>query len=235
MPKISTGLVPAAIYATKTRRAVYRLLQSYIKKDKEWGKVINDEIGKLNRALFHLFTVDLKINKTDVIRLRIEFDVDEESRKIIWKWDTLELEVYRKLPSEEVKKYLDHFISKVQELMVKPINYSIEKVATTPDGDEVYVVRLDHEEVGAALILVVDENTFVMKKAGILHPVSVIYEKTKVLLDGRSIEQALQDEFSGAVRKGVQVEFSEVLKTINMIREKASLKPIEKPEDLEEL
>jgi Uncharacterized protein conserved in archaea len=100
--KINTGLIPAAVYATKTRRALYALLQSLVKKDKEWDKIIKDEIGKLNRALYHLFTVDLKIDKTDVIRLRIEFDVDEEGRRILWKWESLDIEVYKQVPKEEV-------------------------------------------------------------------------------------------------------------------------------------
>jgi len=232
--KINTGLIPAAVYATKTRRALYALLQSLVKKDKEWGKIINDEIGKLNRALYHLFTVDLKIDKTDVIRLRIEFDVDEEGRRILWKWETLDIEVYKQIPKEEVRKHIEHLITMISEIVAKPINYVVEKIATTMDGDDVYLVKLDHEEVGAALALGVDENTIVLKKAAVLQPNPLIYEKTKIALDGRTAEQALQDELSLATKKGVHAEYSEALKIVNMIREKALLKHIEKPEGVEE-
>jgi len=232
--KINTGLIPAAVYATKTRRALYALLQSLVKKDKEWDKIIKDEIGKLNRALYHLFTVDLKIDKTDVIRLRIEFDVDEEGRRILWKWESLDIEVYKQVPKEEVRKHVEHLITMIPEIVAKPINYVVEKIATTIDGDDVYIVKLDREEVGAALILGVDENTIVLKKAAVLQPNPLIYEKAKISLNGKTVEQALQDELSATTKRGVHAEYSEALKVVNMIREKALLKHIEKPEGVEE-
>jgi hypothetical protein len=62
----------------------------------------------------------------------------------------------------------------------------------------------------------------------------LIYEKAKISLNGKTVEQALQDELSATTKRGVHAEYSEALKVVNMIREKALLKHIEKPEGVEE-
>lgn len=70
-------------------------MSSYVKKDKEWSSKVAFYAGALNRALFTLLVEELKIDKLDAVRISIEYDVDETSKSINWKWNTLNIEIYK--------------------------------------------------------------------------------------------------------------------------------------------
>jgi hypothetical protein len=77
MVLLSSGLVIAGAYADKIRRTLFAQLRDYVKKDKEWGQKIAYAAAQLNRLLYTVLVEQLKVDKGDVVRIRIEYDVDE--------------------------------------------------------------------------------------------------------------------------------------------------------------
>ncbi|MEM1627658.1 MAG: DUF2258 domain-containing protein [Desulfurococcaceae archaeon] len=234
MPRLSTGLIFAAGYADKVRRTLYAQLREYVKKDKEWGRRIAFFAGMLNRALFTLLTEGLKLDKLDVVRIVIEYDIDEANRSINWKWDTLRVDAFKRLPSEKVNEVIAAFVVKAPELSMGAVKYTVERLGETFDGDVVYSVKMDEREAGIAIVLPVDEAMAVLKKAAVLDPTPAIFEKTKLVLVDKTLENALSEELGKLMEKGIHVEYNEALKVINAIRERIKAAPMEKPLELEE-
>lgn len=235
MPRVSTGIVLAAAYADKLRKTMFAQLREHIRADKEFAGKVAYYVGALNRALFTLFTEELKVDKLDAVRIMIDYEVDEANKTIIWKWDTLRIEIYKRVPPESYEEILKKFISKAPELSVRAVKYSISKIAETFDGDLVYTIKIDEKEVGAAVIYKIDENVAALKIAAVIEPTPAIYERAKLELAGKLVEDVLGEHVSRLVQIGRHVGYDEALKIINAIRSKVEAAPLEKiPEIAEE-
>ncbi|MCC6053710.1 MAG: DUF2258 domain-containing protein [Thermosphaera sp.] len=233
MPTLRSGLIPAALFADKLRRVLFGQLRDYTKKDKEFANRIPYYSALLNRALFTLLVDELKVDKLDVVRITIDYDVDEEHKEVKWKWDTLKVEVFKRVPLESYAETLKTFIAKAPEIATGVVKYNVEKIGETFDGDQVYAVKTNGKEVGAAVVVLVDENTLVLKKAAVIEPTYAIFDKVKLEIAGRNIEDVLKDQLGKVMQAGKHVSYDEALKTINAIRSKVEAKPIEKPPELE--
>ncbi|MEM1696323.1 MAG: DUF2258 domain-containing protein [Desulfurococcaceae archaeon] len=235
MPRLSTGLVHAAQYADKLRKTVFAQLRDYVKKDKEFANRVADYIASLNRALFTLLVEELKVDKLDVVKIMIEYDVDEVNKAILWKWDTLRIEVYKRISPETYEEHLKKFILKAPELAIGAVKYTLVKIGETFDGDIIYAVRINEKEVGSAIVYQVDENTIVMKIAAVVDPTPAIYEKAKLELMGRPLEDVLIEHLAELVQIGKHVSYDEALKIVNNIRSKIAVAPMEKPAEVTEV
>jgi hypothetical protein len=233
MPTLRSGFVLSAGYAVKLRRTLFAQLKDYVKQDKEFAGKVAYYAALLNRALFTLLVEELKVDKLDVVRITINYDVDEASKAIIWKWDTLKIEVYKRIPPESYESTLKNFILKAPELALKAVRYSISKLGETFDGDLVYGIKIEEKEVGAAVVLPIDENNAVLKIAAVIEPTSAVFEKTKLELAGRSVEDVLTEQLGRIMQVAKHVSHEEALKVINAIRVKVEAKPIERIPELE--
>ena len=100
MPELSTGLVIAGAYADKLRRTLFAQLRDQMKQGIVSGQDIARAAAEINRLLYEILVDDLRIDKGDVVRIRISYDlVDGE---IKWHLDTLRIEAFRRIPDEEV-------------------------------------------------------------------------------------------------------------------------------------
>lgn len=233
MPTLRSGLVPAAVYADKLRRGIFAQLRDYIKRDKELSSRVAYYAATLNRALFTLLVEELKVDKQDVVRITINYELDEANKSIIWKWDTLKVEIYRRVPPETYEETLKKFILKAPELSVGAVKYSLSKLGETFDGDLVYAVKIDEKEVGATTAFQVDETTIVLKKAAVIEPTPAIFDKVKLDLAGRSPEEVLADQLSKIIQVAKHVTHDEAYKLINSIRGKVAATPLERPPEEE--
>lgn len=233
MPMLRSGLVLAAGYADKLRKATFAQLKDYTKKDKEFANKIAYYVATLNRALFTLLVEELKVDKLDVVRITIGYDVDEVNKAIIWKWDTLRVEIYKRIPPETFEETLKNFIIRAPELAVGVVKFTIGKLGETLDGDSVYAIKVNEKEVGAVIALQVDENTIVLKKAAVVEPIPAIFEKVKLELAGRSVEDVLTEQLGKVMQVARHVSHEEAFKVANFIRSRVEAKPIEKPPELE--
>ena len=89
MPTLRSGLVIAGAYADKLRRAAFAQLKSAIKEGTIKANEVAYYVAQLNKVLYRIFVDELKIDKGDVVRVSIDYDL--EPGKIIWKFDTLKI------------------------------------------------------------------------------------------------------------------------------------------------
>jgi len=111
MPSLSTGLVIAGAYADKLRRTLFAQLRDDVKA----GNVSNQEVARaaaeMNQLLFHILVEDLKIEKGDVVRVRVDYNVEDGTIK--WNLSTLTVEAFKRMDDGEVqgvvKKRVEEF------------------------------------------------------------------------------------------------------------------------------
>ncbi len=82
--------------------------------------------------------------------VRINYNVKDG--RIEWDYDSLEVEVFRRIPNEEVSKVVKEITAKAEEITTAEISYEIEEVGETELGDVVYYPMLDSEFAGALLL-----------------------------------------------------------------------------------
>jgi hypothetical protein len=235
MPRLSSGFVIAGAYADKIRRTMFAQMRDYVKRDKEWGQRIALAIAQLNRFLYTLLVEQLKIDKGDIVRVRIDYDIDEQNKNIVWKWDTLTVEAFRRVPQEEVEKVVKTLTAKALEISTAAVAYTLEKLGETFDGDVVLAIKLGEREVGAAIITPVNESLAVLKKGAVLEPTPAIFDKVRLdISPGKMLDEVLRETLSKVILSARHVDANEALNTINAIRERVAVKPMAGYEEVEE-
>ncbi|MEM0371569.1 MAG: DUF2258 domain-containing protein [Ignisphaera sp.] len=235
MPKLSSGFVIAGAYADKIRRTLFAQLRDYLRKDKEWGQRIALAVAQLNRFLYTLLVERIKIDKGDVVRIRIDYDIDETTKSINWLWNTLTIEAFRRIPQDEVDKITKELVTKAVEISTAAVVYALEKLGETFDGDIVYTIKLGDREVGTAIVTLINENIGVLKRGAVIEPTPAVFDKVKLVVEpGKTIEDTLRDVLSTVIQSAKHVDADEAVKIINAIRDRISAKPIVKYEEAEE-
>ncbi len=118
MPKeLSTGLVIAGAYADKLRRTLFAQLRDLVKQNKEFAREIARASGEINRLIYIVLVEKLKADKGDVVRIRVQYDV--EDGRVKWYYDTLRIEYFKRVPDEQVakivKETIDEKLKEIQE------------------------------------------------------------------------------------------------------------------------
>ena len=109
--KLSTGYVRASGYAHKVRRVLFALARKMVE-----PKEIIRASGELNQRIFEEFQ-RLGVSKEDVVRITVEFEVKDGT--IVWDYDTLKIEVYRKSEEEKLAKAMEEVEERERELEEK--------------------------------------------------------------------------------------------------------------------
>lgn len=153
MPTLITGLVRAGGYADKVRRTLFAQLKNDIKAGKIDAQQVAYRAGRLNEVLFKVLVELLGIDKRDVVRISINYEVS--GGDIHFDWDTLNIEVYpfneelSKRATEEARKFIERGL----------VDYDFEVVETGRTGPTVfYDIRLNGEKVGAVAVMDVGES-----------------------------------------------------------------------------
>ena len=162
MPRLSSGLIIAGAYANKLRRTLFAQLRDKIKREEITSREVARASGELNSTLFFLLR-DLGVDKGDVVRIAIEYDVEEG--KIRWAWNTLEIQHYKPVPetTENAKIKLKEILEKRVAAPAVPVELEVEYLGTVKEGlEDVYAVKMPKEEelvtVGAVRVLYKDET-----------------------------------------------------------------------------
>ncbi|WP_070807832.1 DUF2258 domain-containing protein [Pyrodictium occultum] len=133
MPQLSTGLVIAGAYADKLRRVLFAQLRNDIKSGKIDSKQVARRAGELNRLLFEILVNKLHIDKGDAVRIRVEYEVRDGD--IEWKLDTLQMEAFRRIPDEEVRKAVLEVIEKAEHVLARPETEEERAWTTTTEAE----------------------------------------------------------------------------------------------------
>ena len=160
VPELSTGLVIAGAYADKLRRTLFAQLRDQMKQGLISGQEIARAAAEINRMLYEIIVNDLKVDKGDVVRIRISYDISGGSIK--WITDTLRIEVFRRVPDEEVMEAVRKRISgmKTSIEMEAPRIKGVRSAAflgSTIDDAYLFLLKDQRDEnIGLALVREVD-------------------------------------------------------------------------------
>ncbi len=113
MPLLSTGLIIAGAYADKVRRTLFAQLKDKIKNNEITPQEVARAAGELNRIIYEALVYKLKIDKGDVVRIRINYEV--EDGKIKWDYSSLTIEAFRREPDEKVEEIVKESIKEILE------------------------------------------------------------------------------------------------------------------------
>lgn len=140
--ELSSGLIIAGAYADKIRRTLFAQLRDLIKQDKDFAREVARATAELNTVLYRILVDELKLSKGDVIRARINYFLDLKNKKIIWDYKSLKLEVFRRIPNEQVVETVNSVVftklSKILEELKLAPRVAEEAVKSFEVGTEKY-------------------------------------------------------------------------------------------------
>ncbi len=116
--QLSTGLIIAGAYADKVRKVAFAQLKDELKRGNITPQTIVRRTAELNRLLYDILVNRLKVDKGDVVRIRIEYEV--RNGDIEWKLDTLQIEVFRRVTDEEVRKAIEETVKTAEQVLAAP-------------------------------------------------------------------------------------------------------------------
>jgi len=205
MPTLRSGAVILGAYATKIRKALFAQLKDKVKAGEISSQEVARASGELNKVLYTLFVEKLKLEKGDVVRVEIDYEI--LNSKIIWKWSDIKISCYRKVSDEEIGKNLKEVLASS-----KPKEFFVKKVRETSIGDVIFEVFRNEEKVGLLVVTPLEEEVIVR---GAIKP-STIIPKTRIRAEG-SVEEYLNEAIDDLLRIGKQVEIEEVEKMMREI------------------
>jgi len=209
--RLSSGYVIVGAYADKIRRTLFAQLRDAIKSGRIDSKEVARAAAELNRLLYEVFVNKLKVDKGDVTRVRIDYTIRDGA--VEWMYNTLEIEVFRRISDEEILRVVKEVTEKAKEIAEAEIEYKIEEAGKTDLGDIVYYLKLDNEFAGALIVTPIDGQGLV--RGALMKPTALVIDKTKIIYEGiNSIRNIIQS----LIRAGRNVESSEAIKVINEIK-----------------
>jgi len=221
MPTLRSGLVIAGAYADKIRRVAYAQLKDSIKEGLLKSSEVAYHVAQLNKVLYRVLVDELKIDKGDVVRISIDYEVRQGALE--WKFDTLRVEAFRRIPDEEINKVLIRVKGEAQAIMEAAVAYNIERLVETEDGDVIYLMKLGDREVGAFIVTPVNNEIAFIKKGAAIEPSPMVVEKVRIDCAGRPLEEALKggiDKLSSSAR---YVSYGEAARVIEFIKKRAGI------------
>ncbi len=192
MPVLRSGLVIAGGYADKIRRVLFAQMKDQIKSGEIDAKEVARAAGELNRLLYIILVDKLKIDKGDVVRITVEYDIGDG--KIVWKLETLQIQAWRRVPEEEIDEVVKETVGSAREILESSPEYEVEKLGETDTGDIVFEVKLSNERVGAILLTPLNGNALV--RAAFTAPAPRVLKKSLVNLEGRDPEEYVKNSIS---------------------------------------
>ncbi|HIE53741.1 MAG TPA: DUF2258 domain-containing protein [Chromatiaceae bacterium] len=219
MPQLSTGLVIAGAYADKVRRTLFAQLRDRVKSGELEGREVARAAGELNRLLYALLVDRLGLDKGDVVRVRIEYEVSEG--RIRWNYESLTVEAFRRLPSDTVAKALEGVVAQAKEIVEAAVEFAVERLRETVLGDLVYAIKLGGNLVGSFIATPLDESVLI--RGAVISPTPVVMKRyvTK-LREGASIDELVTEVVRGLMQLGEHVERGEaerVFRSVTAIAE----------------
>ncbi|MEB3859784.1 MAG: DUF2258 domain-containing protein [Desulfurococcales archaeon] len=227
MATLRSGLVIAGGYADKIRRALFAQLRDRVKS----GELSNSEVaraaGELNRFLFELLVNKLNVDKGDVVRVSIDYDVEESTIK--WDYRTLQVQVWRRVPDEEVARVLEESVERAGEILAEEIRFEAVKLGDTDTEDIVYEIRYGGKPVGALLVTPLDGEIIV--RGAVAEPTPLHLKRTRI--EGvDDPDDYIRENISAIMQRAENVERREAERVVREIT--SFIRPREEEEEEEE-
>ncbi|MEM4699753.1 MAG: DUF2258 domain-containing protein [Candidatus Nezhaarchaeales archaeon] len=212
--QLITGLVIAGGYADKVKKTMFAQLKEEVSKGAVDQKEVARAAAELNQLLYKVIVDKLKSDKGDVVRARVDYDII--NGRIEFKLDTLRLEYFKRVPDEEVARAVEEAVAEYQR--EREAAFEVERVATTPLGDQLFRVLLRGREVGLVVATPIDEGAVV--RGSLLEP-------RPVLLRGRlpaveDVAEALRQQLPSLLAAGREVSAEEASSALERLKSLAS-------------
>ncbi len=210
--KLSSGYIIVGAYADKIRRTLFAQLRDKVKSKEIDSKTVAKAAADLNKLLYEILVNKLKLDKGDVVRIMIEYEVSDG--EIHWNLDSLKIEVFKRVPEEEVKPIIEDAIGRMEELEeVEEVRFEVEKAGETDLGDIVYFIKVDGEFTGALVVTPLNGEAIV--RGAIVKPNPVVIEKTRI-----EIEEELESDLIRLVeQRGKEVDEETAERIVDEIKE----------------
>ena len=226
---LRTGLVIAGGYADKVRRVLFAQLRDKIKSGELTNQDVAAAAGELNRLLYEILVNRMKVDKGDVVRVTVEYEV--EDGKIVFKLDTLTIEVWRRIPEEEVQKHVAFVVEHRAELIEQQMNLDVKRLGETDTGDVVYEIIMGEKPVGVLLVTPINGKALV--RGAISEPAPLKIQRTTIDVQGE-LDEAVRENMRRLLESAQNVEKREADKVIYEIRSMIEAAALESEEPLEE-
>ncbi|BAN90640.1 DUF2258 domain-containing protein [Aeropyrum camini] len=213
MPTLRTGLVIAAGYADKVRRVLFAQLRDAIKSGELSNKDVAMAAGNLNRVLFELLVNKLKADKLDVVRIQIDYHVKDS--QIQFDFSTLRVELWRRVPEEEIAPVVEDFAKTAPKLLEEEIRFTVERVGETDVGDIVYRIMYRGSDVGALIVTPLNGEALV--RGAVVEPTPLVLKRTRVQVEPGDLDDFISDKVSQLFAEAQNVEKREAVKVVNEI------------------
>jgi len=218
MPTLRSGLVIAGAYADKLRRAMFAQMKNELKEGKIKANDVAYSVAQLNRVLYKIFVENLKVDKGDVVRVNIDYDVEDSTIK--WNWNSMKIEVFRRVSEEEIEGALKPIVQEAEEIVRGAVEYNVEKLGETEDGDHIYVLKLGENVVGAFEVIPIDTDFAYVKKGAATEPSPMVIEKIRIPIEEGAIDESIRRNIELFTSKAKYVERSEAEGLINYITQR---------------
>ena len=200
--QLSTGLVIAGAYADKLRRTLFAQLRDLLKQKKIEASEVARAAGEVNRLVYDIIVNKLKLDKGDVVRIRIKYRVEERDGKaeIKWLYDTLSIEAFRRIPDEEVRKAIEETLGRREEVLESPVTgkeaeWTGEKPTTYKPGEHVEIADITAlgkiPDTGETLYLLQDSKGSTVGILAARPEDSKTRARVLLVLDGKAMEAEL--------------------------------------------
>ncbi|MCS7107401.1 MAG: DUF2258 domain-containing protein [Acidilobaceae archaeon] len=102
MALLRTGLVLAGGYAERLKRVFFAQVKDSVKRGELKKEEAVRSVVELNKALYKIIVEELKVDKGDVVRISLEYEIKDGT--VHWKMDSLSVEVWPRCPPPKVYK-----------------------------------------------------------------------------------------------------------------------------------
>jgi len=210
MPTLNTGLIISGGYADKVRKTLFAQLRSAVGSGSISSQEVARAVAELNQALYGILVDKLKAERGDVVRVRVDYEVAEG--RVQWLWNTLRIELFRRVPDEEVARQVAEALAEAEKAAKAVEAYTVERTVTTSLGDSLYRVLLEGRRVGIFMASRLGEEAVV--KGATVEPAPTIIEGYKLNLQGRSLDEAIAREVSSIIQSGRKTSPDEAEKAL---------------------
>lgn len=209
--EVRSGLTIAGAYADKLRKALFAQFASKVKT----GELSKEDVARasreLNTFLYHILVEKLKLDKLDVVRINIKYEV--HGRELRWDYDHLRIEAYKRIPQEKVDETIMEAVRHVKEIIEG--KYIVEEIGKTLTGDTLYKIRLGDLNVGVLEAIRLNDELLI--KGALISPEPVMVEKIRIELYGRNPLEVLTEKLNEIISKSRKIsrtEAEEAIKTL---------------------
>ncbi len=207
--QLSTGLVIAGAFADKLRKTLFAQLRDKVKSGEIQASEVARAAGEMNRHLYRIIVEKLKLDKGDAVRIRVNYDVRDG--KIVWDYNTIAIEAFRRIPEEQVLKAMEEAASEAEEA---PGELKVIRKGETPLGDVIYAVYRGAEDIGRLVATPIDGDVVVR---GAVRDPPVIIPKTRVTVSEGDVDGAVVKNAEALIESGKKADPAEVSKVIKEI------------------